>query len=399
LSAAEEHGRPPGSESAADAGGRARDSARLLPAVVIATSVGLLGSSTMPLMIGAVMDGLGVGAGRAGLIGSIELGAVAVVSLAIAPRVGRLPRRALAWVGAGVVAIGCLLSATAGSLAFLLGARLLSGLGSGAASAAGNAAAASSRDPDRLYAKMAILGGLAAAALLGLLHYALAPWGYRGGYLALAAVAVLCFPLLSWMPPAPGADSSEAGTPAPRRHLALPLLAALLLEYVCEDSIWVFSERIGLEAGLDLKWVSLTLSGTTVAGLLGAGVATVLGTRLGRTGPILLGISLSAAARFAVAYAETPAVYVAGLLLWGVAFFFTLPYLMGSVAVLDRMGRWSAAAAGMMTIGAGLAPGTAGLLVELAGYRALGWLSLGGWVLVVALILPALRGLAREENL
>jgi predicted MFS family arabinose efflux permease len=128
------------------------DGFRLVLAVVAATSVGLMGANLQPMLIGAIMDGFSLTAGQAGLAGSVELGAIAVASLLIARRVSSLSRTRLALVGAVVTILGYGLSAAAPSFGLLVGARLVAGCGEGAILAAGNAAAASARDPDRLWA-------------------------------------------------------------------------------------------------------------------------------------------------------------------------------------------------------------------------------------------------------
>lgn len=365
-------------------------------AIVGALGIGLLGTNTMPFLLGAIMDGLDVGPGRAGAVGSIELGAIALMSLALAPRIGRLSLSKLALRGGIVSLVGYGLSAAAGTLPLLMAARFAVGLGGGAALAAGNAAVASSRDPDSLYAKAAIAGGLAAAVQVGLLPYVLAPYGYAGGFAALAFVVLLCLPLVRHLPSSPRSTEADASGRAPSPRLAIPLLAAIGFEATAEGALWAFSERMGLAAGLDLEGVGLALAATTVSGLCAAAVAVAVGTRRGRATPIAFGLLLATCAKVAVVFANTPLQFVVAQVFWGFGYFLTLPYVMGTAAALDSKGRWTAAAAGISTIGAGVAPGLAGVVVSNAGYPTLGMVVLGLGSAALLLAVPVALAVDRR---
>ncbi|MFQ5699136.1 MAG: hypothetical protein ACE5IL_12725 [Myxococcota bacterium] len=74
------------------------------------------------------------------------------------------------------------------------------------------------------------------------------------------------------------------------------------------------------------------------------------------------------------------------------------PFLMGAAAGLDRQGRWSAAAAGAMAIGAAVGPGLAGWLVEGWDYAALGWVSLLSAGISTLAALPACLSSRRDAG-
>ncbi len=126
-----------------------RDPRTLLWAAAGAVVVGLLGFNTLPLLVGAVMDGLGFDERQAGLLGSMEIGAMAAASLLLAPRVDVLSQRRVALVSVAVVAGAHLLSAFADGFALLMGVRLVAGIGEGCIYATANAVIAGSRDPAR----------------------------------------------------------------------------------------------------------------------------------------------------------------------------------------------------------------------------------------------------------
>ncbi|MDJ0869843.1 MAG: MFS transporter [Myxococcota bacterium] len=360
----------------------------LVLGVLAAQGVGFAGSNSMPLLVGSVIDGLGLIEAQAGLLGSTELGALAGVSLLIAPRMGHLSRRRVALLGALLAATGHVLSALAPSFELLLAARLLAGCGAGAAVAAGNAAAASSREPDRLFAVVALLAGTAGAALLVGLPFVIGAFGYSGAFVVLAGIALACLPLLLNLPDAPGGARVPTES-ASNRGRAFAALGGLLLLALGEGAIWAFTERIGIVAvGLTAGAVGAALAATTAAGLSGAALATWLGLRIGRTAPLAAGIAAVSIATFVLGYATAAGVYLAALLVWGVGFFFVTPYLLGLAAALDSHGRWSAAAAGVSSVGIASGPLAAGLLLTWGSFPALGWLVLACGVTALVLVLP-----------
>jgi predicted MFS family arabinose efflux permease len=346
--------------------------------------------NVMPLLLGSLVDGLGLDEADAGVLGSLELGGLAAASLILAPRVDRISRRDLAVRGAIAACAGHALSALTGSFWILALARFVAGLGEGATIAAANSAAASARDPDRLFAESAVLGGLLAAAALVALPYAIEPWGHPGGFGAIAGLSIVCLPPLLWLPALLGKGAPKRA-PLTRKRLGFATLAAVFLFSVAQGAIWAFSERIGIAVGLSREEVGLALGVTTLAGLAGGVVAAVLGTRKGRAAPLALGLGANVVATWMVVIAGSVELYLAGLLAWGVAFYFALPFLLGAAAALDPLGRWTAAAAGVSAVGLALGPSGAGLMVSASGYPALGGFVIACGLAAALLILPVAR--------
>jgi predicted MFS family arabinose efflux permease len=371
--------------------------ARLLLAVVGASAVGLAGTNVLPLLLGALSEGLALGAGATGLIGSVELAAVAIASLAAATQVHRWSRRGLALVGAGIALLGHVVSALVGDYGSLLLARGLAGLGEGLALAAANAASAGAPDPERLFAQVALVGGLGAAVLLAALPFATEGYGYPGGFGVLAGVCIGSVPLILWLPrpPAGGAAARVLTVVAGTRSVRM-LIAALTLA-AGEGALWAFTERIGNGIGLGATAIGGLLAACTAAGLGGAALASALGTRLGRVGPLALGLLLLGLATIALGQARGAGLYTAGLLAWGLSFFFVTPYLLGTAAALDRRGRVVAASSGMTSIGVALGPALGGFVVASAGMPALGWLVCGCAMAALALTAPVALWLDRTQ--
>lgn len=370
----------------------------LLIAVLASICIATLGINTLPLLLGSVIDGLEIGERQGGLVGTVELGAVALVSLLLAPLLGRWRRNRIAILGGFIAVLGYVVSAASEAYTLVLLGRLICGAGAGAVMAAGNAALAASDNPDGLMARVMLVVGVGAAILLGTLPLALGPWGYPGGYLVLACITLLCLPLMRNLPPPP--RRGIAATTEKIRHPLLGglLILAIFLDAISQEGLWAFSERIGEISGLTIEEVGIVLAFTTLAGVAGSILAYVLSNRIGRGPPLAIGLGIGAVARWTLASASEPATYSIAQLLLGLSFFLTYPFLIGAIAELDRTGRLSALAAGIVTIGSAAGPVTAGELVAWGGYPALGVLGVGMALATALLALPTVRILAQSDD-
>jgi predicted MFS family arabinose efflux permease len=351
--------------------------ARLIVAVSGAWTLSLFGYYAQSQMLGHLMTEWGQGEAAVGWLFSVENAALALTTLAVAGPMARLSRTRAALAGAAVVFLANVASAFVGSWEALMVMRFISGMGAGVAGAAGTAAAASTRDPERVYAAVTVTWGLASAAEPTLIPYATVPLGTAGGYFCIAASALLVMPLLFWLIPpreAPGERPSLLA--APNRLLALVAISGLFIFEVGQGGVWTFIAQIGERSGLDEFQVGNVITGTGLAGLVGGVLATWLGGRFGRKWPIVIGLGLNVVAAVGLTLTSEHLTYIGLNWLWNAAYYFVVPYLMGALAAMDDLGRWVVASDGVWTLGDAVGPGLAGTLVEWGGYPPLAGLAL-----------------------
>lgn len=368
----------------------------LLLGVLGTTGIGLLGSNTMPVFVGSLLEGFGLDESGVGLLGSIELSGVALGSLAVTPLVKRRSRRAMALLGVALAGAGFLTAFATGGASALGLARFGAGLGCGIALASGNAAGSAHSDPDRLFARVALFGGAISAVILGLLPLVVSAWGFRGGYLALTGICVLAVPLLVCLPPTAEASSRGAVERLPDRALGAATLVSITLFWLADQALWTFTERIGTGVGLSLEQVGAVLAGGTVVGLLGAVAASALGVSRGRTLPLALGLLGIGCVRVALTGAWSPVSYAALQLCWAATFLFAVPYTIGTAAALDSAGRWAAAASAVGMAGTALGPAPAGYLMAQFGPTGLAWFLLAASFASLAIMIPVSLALDRR---
>jgi predicted MFS family arabinose efflux permease len=364
-------------------------------AVMAGSCIGALGIDVAPQVLAAIEDELRISELSAGLAVSTELGALAAASILFARRVARGSRARFALVGAALFCAAQALAGGVNAYGALLATRAVAGLGAGLVAAGAMAAAAGARDPERLFAQVTLVRVLFGASVLTGLPVVRAQLGLAAMFGALAALALLAAPLLRSLPaPAHPAPGGAAGR-APNLGRAVPALAAVLLTSLGQGAVWSFNEQLGLAIGLSSQQMGVVLGGTTLIGLAGAGLAAALGMRWGRTGPLVLGLLGIVASTVALVQTVDVTVFIAADAVWAFFCFFTIPYLSGLLAALDRRGQWSATGAGVSAIGVALGPALGGSLIAATSYAALAGIVLGCGLGALALLVPVLWSLGR----
>jgi len=375
-----------------------RDPPSLLPAALAASVAGVSIAHLLPFLVGSLMDGIGLDARRAGLLATAEMGAMAAGALAVAPRIGRLSRRALG-LGAGAALLvlhGS--SAASDSFAQLLLLRALAGLAEGCLYAVAMAAAAASIAPTRVYARVEGGGTLLWTCLFLVVPHAVALWQQRGAFGALFVITLCCVPILFWLPPHPPREAEAGET---KRKLwtpsALAVVCAGAVLYVSENSLWAFTERIGASTGMSGRGVGVVLGLANLLLVLMALLVSRVHLRWGRSLPIGVGIAAFGACLLFIACARSPLQYAAGHAALAIAFVFQWIYLQGLAAALDPAGRVAALLAGSILVGGALGPAVGGQLTEWGGYPAIGAFALAAAALALILVVPVARRVERDE--
>lgn len=359
----------------------------------------MLGYYAQPQLLGPLMRELALDEEGVAWLFSFENIALAIATLAAAGPLARWSRTRAALVGGSVACIGNAASAFAADYDQLLAARLVMAAGAGLAGAAGTAAVASTRDPDRVFASVTLAYGLLLAAEPAALPYLTVPFGSPGGFLGLAAACLALMLCFHWLlPPRESVEASPSLRSAPHRGLAVMAMLALLVYETGQGGVWTFVEQLGLRSGLDAYTIGRTLTGTGLAGLAGAGLAAWLGGRFGRRWPLVIGVALNVVAAVWLALGSSGPAFVVLNLLWNAAFYFVLPYAMGTMAALDGLGRWVVATTGVWLLGDGLGPGVAGSLVARGGYPSLAGLPLFTGLTCIAVMLSVLHRIEAKSG-
>jgi predicted MFS family arabinose efflux permease len=370
-----------------------------LSLVVGATAAQLMGgmvAQMAPFVVSALMRGLSLSERDAGLILTIELLALGLAAIAIAPVLPRISARRVALVGAAVTVIAQSASIFSTSWTSLIALRAIAGVGEGALWAVSLSVVASrSGDPDRLYSFFQVawaLGSILLFAIGGEVTFAFAP---QGTLTFIAAVSLALAPLLLFMPDSKlkntnVADEVEQASPL----LGVMTLAAIGLFLIAGAAVYAFSAPMGERAGLDIREVGYALALASFVGLTGAWAATKLNVRLGRAIPILLSCAGFSVVVLVLCFWRDFMGYLFALVASLMIYYFSTPYFFGLAAALDRTGRWAAAAGSIYLLGFAAGPLVAGTAIAAAGYTGLAVVCIGIMIPVCCLAIAVNRRLA-----
>jgi predicted MFS family arabinose efflux permease len=347
-----------------------------------------------PMIVGALVDLLGLSERQAGVIASTELTGLSVGILLMVGAVGRVRRSTF-----GIFAVAAIVAANvatcfASDFAWLLPLRFLSGLGAAAAFCISGSMAATGEKPENNFAIMNAIS-IAYSGILTLLSAGiLQKFGLAGIMVTLAIITALALLVLPWTQirevPTTGGPSRLRLTAVPAPILTL--LAMMLFLYTGHGAIWAFQERIGVAAGLDQQAIGKSLGlSMLVWGVAGSLLARILGLSIGRIQPQLISLLASLLAVIFLVFSQTPFAFAASSGLIAFSWFYGLPYQMGLLAARDPQGRAAIAGTMMSTAGMALGPTIAGLLVVGHAHWPIGIFSGICYLCALGIALPAAK--------
>jgi predicted MFS family arabinose efflux permease len=341
-----------------------------------------------------------------GIIFTQELTVFALTALIIAGPMSRISRVRAAVVGALLLTVVNLMSAYTDSFEVVRVLRIVAGFAGGLLSASGTASAASSHNPQRVFAIVGFTWGLIAAVQLAVLPYLTVPYGTEGGYYGMAAASVLLLPLLIWLNPPRdyeklqeseiaalnlsfwGRIAEHLGVrDAPNARFAIVIMGGLFIYEIGQGATQVFLEQYGLRTGLDEITIGQILAISATLGLSGGALAVWVGDRFGNLKPVVIGVAFNAVFASTLALGTIPILFAASYLGWNMAYYFLVPLMLGLLAQMDDRGRWAVSADAVWWLGAAPGAAVAGALVEKGGYTLLATLApITGFICILILI-------------
>ncbi len=348
-----------------------------------------------PMLLGAMVDLLGLTERQAGFVAAIELVGLTLGILVMLPLMKRMPRAAIAIAAVAIIVFADLITCFVHSFAWLLPTRFLSGTGAAAAFCVFLNMASSDEHPENVFA---IVNAIA-IAYSGILTFA-APYILQAGGLAGMLVTLMCITsaalltlpwLIHYRPRRPAPPAGDFGAVPVR---VLSLLAMMLLLYIGHGAIWAYQERIGVAAGLDEhaigKWLGLSM---LVWGVGGSLLARIAGLSIGRMWPQAISLGASLLAVLILVYGTSTVSFSISSGLIAFSWFYGLPYQMGLLAARDPQGRAALAGVMMSTAGMALGPAIAALVLVGSAHWPIGIFAGVCYLAALSIALPSARKL------
>jgi predicted MFS family arabinose efflux permease len=365
------------------------DSKKSLAAVCLMMVISLGTLQIQPILGGAFIDQLDLPLNAIGAIFAAELIAMAVACGVCAMLMVNVDRRRFALVALLILALGNLASTQLHSQTSLLICRMICGASGGAVMAVVYATAALRTSKDATFAVINIGNLLWGMLLVTSMPMILKSYGVNGAFSLLAIASVLAAPGCMRVPKRyPETHRLTTGSVQPFGLTSILLIMLFVLLFFGHSALWVYQERIGKSLGLAPQQIGGILGGSILAGALGAGLAGLIGRRLGLLFPQLLSFGTALLATLVMVYGNSPAAFIATACLIHMVWFFSLPYLLSMAAELDPSGRLAGLGNAAIFIGQGLGPLGAALVVGEGHFRAVGWLAASAYL--VALVISCL---------
>jgi len=366
-----------------------------LAAVVAAVCVGELGILTMPFVVGGVAERFELSAGGAGLVSALQFASMSCIAIILMLTVHRVDRRKLALAAIVLTLVADAVAAFSSQWSWFLASRVGVGIGEGALLTVGSAAAAGTLKPQRTFS-LVTLGYVLVASAIFLswpnLH------DHFGGtavfYIVLIGAAVGA-PFLVAIPRLKTASETAVDAPASVWQPFPWILIGIACLYMGVNSLWAFSERMGVALGLDHHDIVKAFLAVAALTWIGPIAANFWQRSAGYRKPIFFGVIIQAAACFIFGGAQSYGVFFISFVILNIALLFLVPTYRALTAVLDPTGRLAAGSIVVQTVSTSVGPFIASLALLGGG----SYLWVGAYATVLAILSGVLAwGVARYAD-
>lgn len=173
--------------------------------------------------------------------------------------------------------------------------------------------------------------------------------------------------------------------------MAVLSLIGLACFYIALSAIWANFEGIGRARGFAVLDIAVVLSLTSLAGLGGATLSTLLVGRVRRLHALAGGIALIAGAAYGLSRFDGLTTYTVIGATFAFGWFFTVPQLLAAVNGNDPSGRLMIFANAAIAFGVAAGPSVSAPVLAFGGYSSLAISGAVAFALVFLLILPSVR--------
>jgi predicted MFS family arabinose efflux permease len=126
------------------------------------------------------------------------------------------------------------------------------------------------------------------------------------------------------------------------KTLLLLNLFAIFLFQAANMGLFAYIIGLGQARGLSIEFMSPALASASWFALIGPFLVIIIGTKYGRTIPLVMSILITALCSWLLHYSESTQVYLIANIIIGVTWAFALPYMFGICSELDKAGQLAA---------------------------------------------------------
>jgi MFS family permease len=348
----------------------------------LAGTISLMSLLALPAMIGILVDESPLSEAQAGWTASIRFFGGAVIAFVMAFRMHSLDLRKTAILSFILAAVGDAASGYITHLpVFFMSVQFVTGIAAGAAYTAIIAAFARERHVDRGYGMFITLQFLVSGLSLYLLPVFSSVLSVSGMFLIFAVLSLAGEGLSRNLP-----ERVIRGVASRPQRSELKVLMARATLFgalgfaifeAANTAQFTYVERFAVSLGLSDHELGLAMLVGSLAGIPGAFVIVLTGSRFGRVGPLTLGMVIAITGLWVLVGATQFSEYMTGSILLGFSWAFCLPFIQGLLASMDSHGSAVAAGSGASTIGGAAGPALAAIIVGTESYQGVFYFAMG----------------------
>lgn len=338
------------------------------------TTAGIFYINIMPAVINGLKDGLHFTNQQAGFVSSANLYGAAIGALAAVFLIKRINWRHWAYallVSLVIIDLSCMVIQDPLIMVIV---RAFHGLTGGLLVGIGFAIISRTQQADKTFGYLLLiqwsLGGFGIMYLPGLVP----EYGTGALFLSLVSFTLVTLIMLPFLPnylvgnhhvDNKGIQSEKAELVEKSEIKTKPLLLnlfAIFLFQAANMGLFAYMISLGKAEGLSIAFMSNALGVASWVALLGALLVILVGTKYGRTIPLVVAILLTAFCSWLLHFSEIADVYLITNIIIGITWAFVLPYLFGICAELDKAGQMAAMGGFASKMGLASGPMVAALL-------------------------------------
>ena len=357
------------------------------------TTAGIFYINIMPAVINGLKEGLHFTNQQAGFVSSANLYGAALGALSAVFLIKHINWRKWAYVLLVLliaIDFSCIFIESAN---LMIAVRALHGLTGGLLVGIGFAIISRTREADKTFGYLLLiqwgLGGLGIMYLPRLVP----DFGTSALFASLIVFTLVTLVMLPFLPDyhlSVYKDKTSVDTKIKVKPLALNLLSIFFFQ-AANMGLFAYMISLGKADGLTVKFMSNSLAIASWVALLGAFLVIVIGTKYGRTLPLISAVLTTALCSWLLHFSANEQIYLIANIIIGITWAFVLPYLFGICSALDKAGQMAALGGFASKMGLASGPMVAALMLTGDNYQQVINIAVVGLVLSAIVVLkPAL---------
>ena len=255
-------------------------------------------------------------------------------------------------------------------------------------------------NPDKIFGMLLVVQYSFGSLGIWLVPRLVDSFGYSAAFGTLISFTLMTLLILPFVPNVESPSKSDNTTSGlfqiPMTMMLFFVLCALFLFQAANMGVADYAFELGKDIGLSNNEISNILTLANIISISGGLLVYIIGTKFGRTIPLIIGISVATIFTYLLHYSDNTNIYFIANTFTGIAWGFTIPYLLGLCATFDLHGQMAALAGFVSKMGLASGPLVGSLFIISNGFSYI--INLATIALLIALILSVYVSKNHEKS-